>query len=143
MKKKIGGKKQELSVITQEQAEAPENALAAIGAEAVKPLIEAYKKSDHSPKRRILTIFKKMGPKAKPALPFLTQEYITETSGVLQIGLDESLDSILKEDDVERQRFLIKLIESRKKYRMRQELNKSLKEKKKAQGRFPDGVESN
>ncbi|MCH7687564.1 MAG: hypothetical protein IH899_12935 [Planctomycetes bacterium] len=116
-------------VVLQEQAEAPENALAAIGAEAMEPLIEAYKKSENFQKFRILVIFKKMGPKAKPALPFLTQEYIVKTDATLMLRIQEAVESIISDK-----------AESRRLFRKLHEMKKSQEEKKKAQDRELDGV---
>ena len=105
-------------------------ALGAIGEDALNALIKEYKKSDKPRKQRILAMFGGMGTAAKPALPFLSQEYLAETDQELKRDFMNAFNSIIK-NIIERQQFFIEL--SKKAI-------KSRKEKKKAQDRELDGV---
>jgi beta-lactamase regulating signal transducer with metallopeptidase domain len=104
--------------------------LGAIDEDALNALIEEYKKSDKPRKQKITSIFHGMGAAAKPALPFLIQEYLAETDQELRLDFTNTFNSIIR-NEIERQRFSIELGKKIRKFR---------EEKKKTQDDELDGV---
>lgn len=127
---------------------AADTALEAIGSEAVKPLIEAYQKAGKiEDKSRIQLIFLRMGPKAKDAIPFLEQEYLSvrakknltnkEMSFLSQ--LLSTLKVILANDE-EYKKWAQRLNDLGNRKWRSQEREADEKDKKKAQNQELDGV---